>query len=103
MKLYKSIEDFYLSHFYLVIPLAIILLSCVGGFAVYYITLKGMSLFNFTQMFLCVAGAMFYLTSILGQMPKRTSFIFYFMACFLSFFYWRLIYFFNQYSVLLFG
>jgi len=56
MKLYKSIEDFYLSHFYLLISLAIILLSCVGGFTVYYITLKGMSLFNFTQMYVCSGG-----------------------------------------------
>jgi hypothetical protein len=56
----------------------------VGGFAVYYITLKGMSLFNFTLMFLCVAGAMFYLTSILGQMPIRTSFIFLFYGLLLE-------------------
>jgi hypothetical protein len=84
MKLYKSIEDFYLSHFYLVIPLAIILLSCVGGFAVYYITIKGMTLFNFIQMFLSVAGAMLYLTSILGQMARKTSFIFFFYGLLLE-------------------
>lgn len=84
MKLYKSIEDFYLSHFYLVIPFAIILLSCVGGFAVYYITIKGMTLFNFFQMFLSVAGAMLYLTSILGQMARKTSFIFFFYGLLLE-------------------
>jgi hypothetical protein len=84
MKLYKSIEDFYLSHFYLVIPLAIILLSCVGGFAVYYITIKGMTLFIFFQMFLSVAGAMLYLTSILGQMARKTSFIFFFYGLLLE-------------------
>jgi len=84
MKLYKSIEDFYLSHFYLVIPLAIILLSYVGGFAVYYITIKGMTLFNFFQMFLSVAGAMLYLTSILGQMARKTSFIFFFYGLLLE-------------------
>lgn len=84
MKLYKSIEDFYLSHFYLVIPLAIILLSCVGGFAVYYITIKGMTLFNFIQMFLSVAGTMLYLTSILGQMARKTSFIFFFYGLLLE-------------------
>jgi len=84
MKLYKSIEDFYLSHFYLVIPLAIILLSCVGGFAVYYITIKGMTLFNFFQMFLSVAVAMLYLTSILGQMARKTSFIFFFYGLLLE-------------------
>lgn len=84
MKLYKSIEDFYLSHFYLVIPLAIILLSCVGGFAVYYITIKGMILFNFFQMFLSVAGAMRYLTSILGQVARKTSFIFFFYGLLLE-------------------
>ena len=84
MKLYKSIEDFYLSHFYLVIPLAIILLSFVGGFAVYYITIKGMPLFNFFQMFLSVAGAMLYLTSILGQMARKTSFIFFFYGLLLE-------------------
>lgn len=47
MKLYTSIERFYLNHFYLLIPLAIILLSCIEGFAVYFITAKGMSEVNF--------------------------------------------------------
>jgi hypothetical protein len=77
MKLYKSIEDFYLSHFYLVIPLATILLSCVGGFAVYYITLKGMSLFNFTLMFLCVAGAMFLSNQYLGPNANKNKLYFF--------------------------
>jgi hypothetical protein len=80
MKLYKSIEQFYLTHFYLLIPLAIILVSCTGGFAVYFITSKGMTPFNFFQMFVSVFGAMLYLTSILGQMTKKRSFVFFFYA-----------------------
>ena len=85
MKLYKSIEEFYLSHFYIVIPLAIILIACVGSFGAYYITLKGMTVLNFTMLFFCVAGAMAYLTSILGQLARKTSFqIFFFRDSFID-------------------
>ncbi|MDA9015200.1 hypothetical protein N9H69_00780 [Flavobacteriaceae bacterium] len=84
MKLYKSAEQFYLSHYYLIIPLAIILLSCLGGFAVYYITIKGMTLFNFFQMFLCVVGAVLYLTSVLAQMPRKSTFVFLFYGLLLE-------------------
>ena len=84
MKLYTSIERFYLNHFYLLIPLAIILLSCIRGFAVYFITAKGMSVVNFIQMLLCVAGAKFYMTSVLGQIPKKVSFTFLFYGLLLE-------------------
>jgi hypothetical protein len=60
MKTYTLIERFYLNHFYLVMPLALILLSCVGGFALYFITAKGISLFNLLQLFLsCGRHALF--------------------------------------------
>jgi len=72
------------NHFYLLIPLAIILLSCIGGFAVYFITAKGISAVNFIQMLLCVAGAMFYLTSVLAQIPKKVSFTFLFYGLLLE-------------------
>jgi len=84
MKLYTSIERFYLNHFYLLIPLAIILLSCIGGFAVYFITAKGMSVVNFIQMLLCVAGAMFYLPAFWVKCPKKWALRFFFMDYFLS-------------------
>jgi len=84
MKLYTSIERFYLNHFYLLIPLAIILLSCIGGFAVYFITVKGMSVVNFIQMLLCVAGAMFYLPVFWVKCPKKWALRFFFMDYFLS-------------------
>ena len=84
MKLYKSIEDPYLSHFYLVIPLAIIILSCVGGFEVNYITLKGMSLFNFTQMFLCVAGGDVLSNQYFGPNAKKNKLCFLFYGLLLE-------------------
>jgi hypothetical protein len=77
MKLYKAIERFYLGKFYLVVPASIIILSCIGSLAVYYITKKGMSVVNFTQMLLCVLGSMAYLTTVLGQSPRKTTFQFF--------------------------
>jgi len=77
MKTYTLIERFYLNHFYLVMPLALILLSCIGGFAVYFITAKGISLFNLLQLFLAVAAAMLYLVAVLAQLSPKKSFFFF--------------------------
>lgn len=74
MKAYNQIQFFYLKHFLLLIPLCIILLSCVGAFAAYYITLAGMSLLNFTFLFISVVFAMGYLTAILGQVKPAFTF-----------------------------
>ncbi|MEK9787881.1 MAG: hypothetical protein VW261_03315 [Flavobacteriaceae bacterium] len=75
MKTYTLIERFYLNHFYLVMPLALILLSCIGGFAVYFITAKGISLFNLLQLFFAVATAIIYLLAFLAQLsPKKVFF-----------------------------
>lgn len=87
MKFYTSIKKFYLYHFYLVMPLALILLSCIGGFAVYFITAKGMSVLNLLQLFLSTAAAMLYLTAVLAQMSPQKSFHFFIGGLFLEVFY----------------
>ncbi len=74
MKTYNKLLRFYLQHFLLLIPLCIILLSCVGAFAAYYITIEGMNPLNFTLLFVSVAFAMSYLTAILGQVKAATTF-----------------------------
>lgn len=43
MKYYNSLQRFYLSKFYLLVPAAIIILACLGSFAGYYLTKAGMS------------------------------------------------------------
>jgi hypothetical protein len=76
MKTYTLIERFYLNHFYLVMPLALILLCCIGGFAVYFIITKGISLFNLLQLFLAVAAVMLYLVAVLAQLSLKKAFFF---------------------------
>ena len=71
---YNNLLQFYLKHFLLVIPLCIILLSCVGAFAAYYITIEGMNPLNFTLLVVSVVFAMSYLTAILGQIKASTTF-----------------------------
>jgi len=84
MKAYTRIENFYLNHFYLVMPLALILLSCTGGFAAYFITAKGIALINTLQLFIAITAAMLYLTAILAQMKPKKSFLFFFYGLFLE-------------------
>ncbi len=84
MKLYKDLERFYLSKFYLLVPAAIIILACVGSIAVYFITKKGMSFLNFIQMLFCVVASMAYLTTVLGQSPRDTTFRVFFFALILQ-------------------
>jgi len=74
MKYYNSLQRFYLSKFYLLVPAAIIILACLGSFAGYYLTKSGMSGANFFLLFLSVLGAMSYLTAVLGQFPPKTTF-----------------------------
>jgi len=74
MKVYTSLRKQFYSKFYLMIPLSIILLACVGSLAVYFIAIKGNSLFNFSQTFVCVAAAMVYLAALLGQFKKGVLF-----------------------------
>lgn len=63
-------EQFY-SKFYLMIPLSIIVLACLGSAVAYFIALKGNSPFNLFQMFVCIAAAMSYLAVLLGQFKKK--------------------------------
>ena len=78
MKLYTIIERFYVSKFYLLIPAAIIILACTGSFVVYYLTRSGLGPLNFIQLTICVAASMGYLASVLGQMPRKVTFGFFF-------------------------
>ena len=74
MKYYNSLQRFYLSKFYLLIPAAIIILACLGSFVAYYLTKDGMGGANFFLLFLCVLGAMSYLTAVLGQFSPKATF-----------------------------
>ncbi len=85
MNIYKNLQQYYLSKFYLIYPAAMILITCTGAFVTYFLTQKGMTPLNFTLMFLSVVGATLYLAAILGQMPRKTTFIIFFWVC-----YWKL-------------
>ena len=74
MLIYKKLQEFYLSRFYLMIPISIIFLTCVGSVAIYFITKDGMTPFNFAMMCLCVIAAGAYLSVLLAQMQKRFIF-----------------------------
>lgn len=72
MNNFSKIRQYYLHHFFLMIPLSIILLACIGSIAIFYICQGQMTFFKFSQMFISVAAAMVYLGAILAQMkPQR--------------------------------
>jgi hypothetical protein len=77
MKLYDTLERFYLSKFYVLIPSAIIILACTGSFVAYYLTKSGLGTLNFIQLTLSVAAAMAYLAAVLSQMPRKVTFSFF--------------------------
>ena len=74
MSIYNKLQEFYLSRFYLMIPMSIIFLTCVGSVAIYFITKNGMTPFNFVMMCLCVIAAGTYLSVLLAQMQKSLIF-----------------------------
>ena len=74
MNIYFSLRDQFIAKFYLMIPISIITLACIGSFAIYFISIKGNSPFNFSQSFICVAAAMGYLAVLLGQFKKEILF-----------------------------
>lgn len=74
MNNFSRIRQYYLNHFFLMIPLSIILLACVGSIAIFFICQGQMTLFTFWQMFVCVAAAMVYLGALLAQLKPRLLF-----------------------------
>ena len=46
MSIYNKLQEFYLSRFYLMIPMSIIFLTCVGSVAIYFVIKDGMSPLN---------------------------------------------------------
>lgn len=74
MAFLAKFQLYYLSHFYMMIPLSIILLTCIGSIAVFLITQKGMSTSTFLIMCLSVIAAGSYLSVLLAQM--RRTFVF---------------------------
>lgn len=82
MSIYNKLQEFYLSRFYLMIPMSIIFLTCVGSVAIYFITKDGISPFNFTMMCLCVMAAGTNLSVLLAQMQKGLIFrVLFFALC----------------------
>jgi len=71
----------------MMIPLSIILLTCIGSVAVYLITLKGMYSSTFLMMCLSVIAAGSYLSVLLAQMRKKlcVSNLFYCLVCAIAF------------------
>lgn len=74
MSIYFSLRNQFFAKFYLMIPISIIVLACVGSFAIYFITIKGNFSFNFFQTLICVSAAMSYLAVLLGQFKKEILF-----------------------------
>ena len=74
MNIYSAFRKEFFSKFYLLIPVSIMVIACLGSAAAYFIAIKGNSLFNFFQMFFSVAAAMSYLAVLLGQFKKETLF-----------------------------
>ena len=74
MKLFSALRNQFFTKFYLMIPISIITLACIESFAIYFITIKGNSPFNFFQSSICVAAAMSYLAVLLGQFKKKILF-----------------------------
>ena len=74
MNIIIAFRQQFFSKFYLFIPIFILALACLGSAAVYFITMKGNSPFNFFQTVVCVAGAMSYLAVLLGQFKKEILF-----------------------------
>ncbi|MEK9614207.1 MAG: hypothetical protein VW080_09840 [Flavobacteriaceae bacterium] len=84
MKIYSTLQRFYLSKYYLFVPASIIILACIGSMVAYYLTQDGMELTNFILLFLSVVGAMAYLTAVLGQLPRKKTFAFFFFGLLLE-------------------
>ncbi|MDA0774427.1 MAG: hypothetical protein O3A16_06430 [Bacteroidetes bacterium] len=80
MSLYQKFRHYYLSNYYMMILLSIILLTCIGSVAVYLITLKGMYSSTFLMMCLSVIAAGSYLSVLLAQMRKNVVFLIVFIA-----------------------
>ncbi|MEK9604020.1 MAG: hypothetical protein VW127_06320 [Flavobacteriaceae bacterium] len=74
MNIINAFRHHFFSKFYLLIPISIIGLACLGSAAAYFISIKGNSLINFFQMFACVSAAMSYLAVLLGQFKKEILF-----------------------------
>ena len=74
MAFFAKFQRYYLSHFYMMIPLSIILLTCIGSIAVFLITQKGMSTSTFLMMCLSVIAAASYLSVLLAQMLRTFVF-----------------------------
>ncbi|PDH46168.1 MAG: hypothetical protein CND43_01195 [Flavobacteriales bacterium MED-G15] len=74
MKLFKTLQDYFISQFYVMIPASILILACVGSFSVYFLSVKGYSFLIFFQMTVCVAAAMCYLAFLLAQFKKEILF-----------------------------
>ena len=86
MSFYYNLQQFYVKNYYQLIPAFIIIVACVGSLVTYYLTLEGMSALNFFQLFICVVGAMTYMASVLAQLPRKTTFLFFVLGLLLEVF-----------------
>ena len=74
MNFYSTLRRNYLSKYYLMIPVSILIVGCSSSFAAMYITMKGMNIFNFIQLAVSVLAAMSYLAAISAQFSREIVF-----------------------------
>ncbi|MCY3998143.1 MAG: hypothetical protein OXC92_04275 [Flavobacteriaceae bacterium] len=73
---YKQLLKIYIQNYYLLLPISIILISCLGAFGTLLLSMEGMSLINVLHLLLVVVLAMIYLVGVIGQLPRKQSFFF---------------------------
>lgn len=73
MKIYNNLLDDFQSSYMMMIPLSIVLQSCLGSIATLYILMNKGNLMLF-QLGLCIAVTMMYNASILAQLKPKLVF-----------------------------
>ena len=86
MNFYSTLRRNYLSKYYLMIPVSILIVGCSSSFAAMHITMKGMNIFNFIQLAVSVLAAMSYLAAMLAQFSREIVFKVFFISVLIELF-----------------
>ncbi|MCY4560869.1 MAG: hypothetical protein OXC03_00850 [Flavobacteriaceae bacterium] len=71
---YNHLLKVYIQNYYLLLPISIILISCIGAFGTLILSMEGMNLINVLHLLVVVVLAMIYLVGVIGQLPRERSF-----------------------------
>lgn len=71
---YFKLKKIYVQNYYLLLPISIILIACIGAFGTLLLSMEGMNVVNVIQLLIVVLMAMIYLVGVIGQLPKEQSF-----------------------------